>query len=133
MPLSPAQRQHVLDSIDCGHLRLDAPTKMSARYGAGQTCSGCKDTIGPADVEYEAEFADAAKYQFHLGCAGLWHAERQRREEAAGGERTRVMERSEAVVHQILKNDADLRDPADVASSAVEALIDKARRARRHQ
>jgi hypothetical protein len=80
MPLSPEQRQRVLDSIEFGHLRLDALSKMYAGYGTGRTCSGCKDTIGPEDVEYEADFADGGRYRFHLGCAGLWHAVQLRRE-----------------------------------------------------
>jgi len=68
---------------------------MYAGYGAGRTCSGCKDTIGPKDVEYEADFPDAQRYYLHLRCAGLWHAVRLRREDAAS-----VMEESQAIMEQ---------------------------------
>jgi hypothetical protein len=102
---------------------------MYAGYGAGRPCSGCRDTIGPKDVEYEADFADGRRYHLHLGCAGLWHAERLRGEQAIT-----VMQQSRASVDQAVKaskHSAELRDQADVLTRESEEAVEKARRARR--
>jgi hypothetical protein len=133
MPLSREQRQRAMDCIAAGDLRLDQPTMMWAGRGTGQTCSGCKDTIGPNDVEYEADFADGGRYYFHFECAGFWHAERQRRENAATQEGRSIIEQSRIVREQAVKNakhSAQLRDQADVLLRQSEDVIDKARQAK---
>jgi hypothetical protein len=52
---------------------------MYAGYGKGYRCDGCESTILPAQVEYEFEAENGRVIRFHLGCAGLWEAERRRR------------------------------------------------------
>jgi hypothetical protein len=88
MPLTPEQRQRVLDAITAGRLRLDAPTKMYAGFGGGRTCDGCGEVIDSTQVEHEAYYengrdgASAGEaLHLHLGCAGLWDAERRRRQD----------------------------------------------------
>jgi hypothetical protein len=82
MPLTPEQRQRVLDAITAGRLRLDPPTKMYAGFGAGRTCDGCGEVIDRTQVEHEAIYESdpgaGQAFHLHLGCAGLWDVERRR-------------------------------------------------------
>jgi hypothetical protein len=85
MPLTPEQRQRVLEAITSGRLRLDRPTKMYAGFGAGRTCDGCGEAIDKTQVEHEAVYEDGSgdggvgqALHLHLGCAGLWDVERRR-------------------------------------------------------
>ena len=59
MPLTPEQRQRVLDAITSGRLRFDAPTKMYAGFGAGRICDGCGEPIDKTQVEHEAVYESA--------------------------------------------------------------------------
>jgi hypothetical protein len=52
---------------------------MYAGYGRSEPCSGCDTPILPGQIEYEFEATDGTAVRFHLGCAGLWEAERRRR------------------------------------------------------
>ena len=61
MPLTPEQRQKVLDAITSGRLRLDAPTKMYAGFGAGRICDGCGEPIDKTQVEHEAVYESAPR------------------------------------------------------------------------
>src|SRR5205823_9570881 len=62
--------------IDDGTLPISDPTtKVYAGYGRGFRCAVCDKTIVPALVEYEFEM-EGHSFFFHLGCYGLWEAER---------------------------------------------------------
>jgi hypothetical protein len=83
MPYEPGLRERVRTTIrvklDAGALPLVRPPKMYARYGSGEKCDGCGDTLHPAQVEYEMAYKDGRAFRLHLGCAGLWEAELRRR------------------------------------------------------
>ena len=69
----------IREKMDLGVLPSDKPSKMYAGHGTGEPCEGCETPIVPAQVEYEFEAPDGRAIRFHLGCAGLWEAERRRR------------------------------------------------------
>jgi hypothetical protein len=131
MPLSPPQRQRVLAAIDSGRLRLDRPQKMYAGYGDGAECAGCGEVIDNMQVEWEATYENGQSYPLHLGCAGLWDAERRRRQPpertsdtAQQREHTqRVLDQAQAAA----KDSARLRDQADVLAREAEAVIEEAK------
>jgi hypothetical protein len=79
MPFPADAANKVRDKMDAGILPRDAPRKMYAGFGTGEPCVACDMPILPAQVEYEFEAADRRTFRFHLGCAGLWEAERRRR------------------------------------------------------
>jgi hypothetical protein len=133
MPLTPEQRQRVLEAISAGRLPLDPPPKMYAGYGEGRTCNGCDEVVGPKEVEYEASYDGGRTYYLHLWCAGLWLAER-RSPQMTMEEASEVRARSQAAREQAektAKQSIQLRDQADVLARESEAVIDKARRAKR--
>jgi hypothetical protein len=78
MPFPPDAPNLIGERLESGRLPRDAPAKMYAGYGRGYRCDGCDQTILPAQVEYEFE-GDGRTIRFHLGCAGIWEAERRRR------------------------------------------------------
>jgi hypothetical protein len=136
MPLSPQQRRRVVDAIDAGQLRLDRPQKIYAGYGDGTACSACGEVIDKSQVEWEATYQDGQAYRMHLGCAGLWEAERtRRRRQQSGTEDARhTGEESKTTREQATatpKESAQLRDQADVLAREAETGIEKARRLKR--
>jgi len=134
MPLSPEQRQRILDAVSSGRLPVDAPAKMYAGYGPGRACAGCDDAIGPKDVEYEAHYDDGRRYYLHLGCAALWEAQRRRAAKAAIEDAARVRQQSQTTREQArmtVKHSMELRDHADVLAAESEEAIEKARRVKR--
>ena len=63
-----------------GTLPLDTPNNLWAGIGSGKPCSACEEVILPANVEYEPLYDDGRRrVRFHVGCHGLWEAERRRR------------------------------------------------------
>jgi hypothetical protein len=142
MPLTPEQRLRVLDAITSGRLRLDAPTKMYAGFGAGRTCDGCGEVIDRTQVEHEAVYerapgseagqdgsAAGQVFNLHLGCAGLWDVERRRRQQAQTNleHAQDVRERAQVAV----KHSAQLHAQADVLARELEAAIEKSRKVKR--
>jgi len=79
MPFPMDAPKKIRDRVAASVLPLDRPVKMWAGYGQGLPCSGCDELILPAQVEYEFPAVDDRIIRFHLGCAGLWEAERRRR------------------------------------------------------
>ena len=66
--------------LDDGELPREHPPKLLSRYGKGETCSACNQTVYRAQVMYELESAATEKtYRFHTGCYGLWTGELIRR------------------------------------------------------
>jgi hypothetical protein len=55
----------------------DAPGARLVFYSPAS--GGASPPIVPAQVEYEFIVGDGRTIRFHLGCAGLWEAERRRR------------------------------------------------------
>ena len=121
VPVSPEQRQRVLDALSEGRLPLDAPKTMYAGYGTGRVCVGCGEPVHRREVEYEAEYADGRAYLLHLGCASLWDAERRRRTVNEDAERIREEAQKTA------KEAAQLRDRADVLRAESQAMREKAK------
>ena len=78
MPFPPDAPQKIRQKLSAGLLPRDVAGKMYAGYGSSQPCDGCESPILPAQVEYEFETDDGRRVRFHLGCAGLWEAERRR-------------------------------------------------------
>jgi hypothetical protein len=68
----------IREKMDAGLLPHDAPSKMYGGFGKRELCSGCETPILPTRFEYEFDSDDGRKFRFHLGCAGLWEAERWR-------------------------------------------------------
>jgi len=100
VPITPDQRQRVLDAITAGRLRLDRPTKMYAGFGAGRACDGCGEAIDRTMVEYEAVYesgrdgtSSGEVLNLHLGSASLLDAARRR---GAQADATREDRREEA-------------------------------------
>jgi hypothetical protein len=61
-----------------GALPRGEPVKTWAGYGRGEPCMACDAPILPAQVAYEMDMADGSKVPMHMGCHGLWVAERTR-------------------------------------------------------
>jgi hypothetical protein len=74
--LTPADG--IRKQLDEGSLPKALPEKFWGGYGQGATCSVCGDVIRQAHVQYEFT-VDERAFRFHLGCFGLWEAERRRR------------------------------------------------------
>jgi hypothetical protein len=62
--------------VAAGVLPKDAPVKMWAGYGTGQTCAACDLSTTKEDVEYEVDMVDRRTFVFHQLCLTLWHQER---------------------------------------------------------
>jgi hypothetical protein len=135
MPLSPEQHQRILEAIDSGRLRLDPPQKMYAGHGDGTECAGCGEVIDRQQVEWEATYPNGQAYRLHVGCAGVWDAERRRRQaperrhrEAQQGQQPeKVLDQAQATT----KDGAQLRDRADALAREAEAVIEEAQGVKR--
>jgi hypothetical protein len=68
----------IRQKIDDGRLPEHSSMKTWAGYGRGNPCSACEQPIAPAQTEYEVDAGDHT-YWLHIGCYGLWEAERRRR------------------------------------------------------
>jgi len=70
----------VRQRLDAGELPREHPPKLLSRFGKGETCSACDQTVYRAQVMYELESEATEKtYRFHTGCYGLWTGELIRR------------------------------------------------------
>jgi len=69
----------VRDKLDAGTLPHDSPVKLWASRGRNQLCAVGEQPILRAQVEYEPQYDGRAPIRLHLGCHGLWEAERRRR------------------------------------------------------
>jgi hypothetical protein len=76
--MAPTLAEIVRQKLDDGRLPTSHPLKIWAGPGRGQPCTACDQPIGPAQVEYEFETGEQV-CRFHVGCHGLWEAERRRR------------------------------------------------------
>jgi hypothetical protein len=70
----------VRDKIDGGVLPLIGPVKLWAGNGSGKACAACQQIILPSQTEYEPQYDDGRPpILLHVGCHGMWEAERRRR------------------------------------------------------
>lgn len=70
----------VRDKLDVGTLPVDDPVKMWSGRGTGLPCTACEQAILRVQIEYEPQYDDGRPLiRLHIGCHGLWEAERQRR------------------------------------------------------
>jgi hypothetical protein len=67
--------------LDAGELPREHAPKLLSRFGKGETCSVCDQTIYRAEVLYEFEWTDNTDttYQVHTRCYSLWTGELIRR------------------------------------------------------
>jgi len=79
MPLPPDKAAQIRVGLDVGTLPRAVKDKRLSRFGSGRACSGCDGVIHPSQIEYEYTTCEEQTVQLHLGCAGLWEAERRRR------------------------------------------------------
>ena len=75
----PAIAARIKARLDGGDLPRIGPKKMWASFGNNVICDGCGNPILTTDIEYEFNLADKQTCRFHIGCAGLWQTELQRR------------------------------------------------------
>jgi CheY-like chemotaxis protein len=68
----------VRDKLSVNALPCEEPVKTRQGYGSGQTCSACDAIIRRAQIEYEIQMPDKRVFPMHMGCHGLWLAERIR-------------------------------------------------------
>ena len=64
--------------LDEHRLPHEDPGKVRAGYGSLAPCDACESEIFPAHVEYSFTI-NHVFYRLHIGCFGLWEAERIRR------------------------------------------------------
>ena len=76
--MPPRLVEIIRDKFDAGLLTQGERAKAWAGPGRGQPCSACDAPILPAQTEYEFD-GTGPVYRFHVGCNGLWEAERRRR------------------------------------------------------
>ena len=76
--MPPRMVEIIRDKFDAGLLPWRELAKTWAGPGRGQPCSAWNAPVLPTQTEYEFDGAGPA-YSFHVGCYGLWEAERRRR------------------------------------------------------
>jgi hypothetical protein len=75
----------VRQKLDDGTLPHDPPVRLWAGQGRGGPCAACGQPIVSTQLEYEPEYTDArTAIRLHLGCHGVWEAERRRRGDPDG-------------------------------------------------
>ena len=65
--------------LDAGRLPREEHIKLWAGYGQNRPCVACEQVILRSQVQHELEFSDGRIVSMHIGCAGLYEAERRRR------------------------------------------------------
>jgi len=107
--------------LDERRLPREDPDKVRSGYGSAVPCDACEARIRPAQVEYSFAI-NGAFYRFHIGCFGLWEAERIRR-----GLSGNIVRTSRAIAHangtmciDCIARVADV--PVDTLISVLESL-----------
>jgi hypothetical protein len=77
MKTLPSLADTIRKKLDAGRLPREDRMKLCAGYGRNRPGVACEQTILPAQVEHELEFADGWIVSMHLGGAGLYEAERR--------------------------------------------------------
>jgi hypothetical protein len=73
--MAPTIADMIRSKLDAGVLPREATSSCGPSFGS---CRPCGRTILP-QAEHELEFADGRLLHMHVGCAGLYEAERRRR------------------------------------------------------
>ena len=68
----------VLTKLLTGALPREEPVKVRVGYGRDEPCMACGAPILPSQTMYELQMPDETRVPMHLGCHGLWLAERIR-------------------------------------------------------
>lgn len=68
--------------VDAGQLPKKKADKVWQTHGTLVPCDACGARVLPAQVEYSFTI-DEKFFRFHVGCYGLWEAERRRRGESS--------------------------------------------------
>jgi hypothetical protein len=72
----------IRDKLYAGALPHDDPVRLRPGIGSGEACSACGQPILPAQTEVEPQWDDGRPIiVLHMGCLGLWQAERRRRDD----------------------------------------------------
>ena len=61
-----------------GRLPRKQYDKLFGSHGSREPCDACGEIIGPAQIEYELEFRKGEPIRLHLGCFGIYEAQRLR-------------------------------------------------------
>jgi len=69
----------VRDLLDAGTLPHEKPVKLWAGQGSDRPCTVCEKPILRVQVEYEPQYDGRPPIRLHVGCHGLWEAERRLR------------------------------------------------------
>jgi len=69
----------IRSKLEDGTLPCEEPNRLRAGIGSGEPCTACERPIPPSQTEYEPQYNNRATIRLHLGCHGLWEAERRRR------------------------------------------------------
>jgi hypothetical protein len=69
----------IREKIDAGRLPREDHIKLWIGYGQNRPCVACERVILVSQVEHEFQFADGRMIPMHIGCAGLYEAERRHR------------------------------------------------------
>lgn len=79
MPFPPGTEEKVRQRLEAGALPRSMASKMFAGPGSERACDACDQHIAANQIEYEFDAPDGRVVRFHLGCAGVWEAERRKR------------------------------------------------------
>ena len=79
MKKPPSLADTIREKLDAGRLPRGDHIKRWVGYGRNRPCAACERVILVAQVEHELAFADGRVVSMHIGCAGLYEAERRRR------------------------------------------------------
>jgi len=71
----------IRSKLEDGTLPHEEPNRLRASIGSGELCTACERPIPPSQTEYEPQYHSRATIRLHLGCYGLWDAERRRRDD----------------------------------------------------
>jgi hypothetical protein len=69
----------IREQIDAGLLPREDHIKLWIGYGQNRPCVACERVILVSQVEHEFQFADGRMIPMHIGCVGLYEAERRHR------------------------------------------------------
>jgi hypothetical protein len=79
MKKPPTLPETIREKLDGGRLPREDHIKRWVGYGQNRPCVACERVILHTQVQHELEFADRRVVSMHIGCAGLYEAERRQR------------------------------------------------------
>jgi len=79
MKKPPTLADTIVAKLDAGRLPREDHAKRWVGDGQNRPCVACEHVILHDQVQHELEFANGRIVYMHIGCAGLYEAERRRR------------------------------------------------------